>query len=111
MVKKPPANAGDARDTGSTLGQEDPLGKEMQPTPVFLPGEFHGQRSLAGCSPWHCNESDVTEATCQASRGDPLERRGVHSQPEGKPWEDILWGIPPVSSLSFLTRTFCSGPH
>ena len=24
----------------------------MQPTPVFLPGGFHGQRSLAGCSPW-----------------------------------------------------------
>ena len=30
-------------------GQEDPLGKEMaKPTPVFLPGEFHGQRSLVG---------------------------------------------------------------
>ena len=30
------------------LGQEDPLEKGMAPTPVFLPGEFHGQRSLAG---------------------------------------------------------------
>ena len=29
------------------LGQEDPWGMEWQPTPVFLPGEFHGQRSLA----------------------------------------------------------------
>ena len=29
------------------LDWEDPLEKEMQPTPVFLPGEFHGQRSLA----------------------------------------------------------------
>ena len=35
-----------------SLGREDPLEKEMQPTPVFLPGESHGQRSLAGCSPW-----------------------------------------------------------
>ena len=35
-----------------SLGQEDPLGREWQPTPVFLPGEFHGQRSLAGYSPW-----------------------------------------------------------
>ena len=34
------------------LGQEDPLEKKMQPTPVLLPGEFHGQRSLAGYSPW-----------------------------------------------------------
>ena len=33
------------------LGREDPLEKEMQPTPVFLPGESHGQRSLAGYSP------------------------------------------------------------
>ena len=31
------------------------------PTPVFLPGEFHGQRSLAGYSPWGRKESDMTE--------------------------------------------------
>ena len=34
-----------------SLGQEDPLEKEMATTPVFLPGESHGQRSLAGYSP------------------------------------------------------------
>ena len=34
-----------------------------QPTPVFLPGEFHGQRSLASCSPWGGKELDATEAT------------------------------------------------
>ena len=33
----------------------------MPPTPVFLPGEFHGQRSLAGYSPWGLKESDMTE--------------------------------------------------
>ena len=33
------------------------------PTPVFLPGESHGQRSLAGCSPWGCKELDMTEGT------------------------------------------------
>ena len=38
------------------LGQEDPLEKEMQPTPVFLPGKSHGQRSLVGYSPWGCKE-------------------------------------------------------
>ena len=35
-----------------SLGWEDPLDEEWQPTPVFLPGKFHGQRGLAGCSPW-----------------------------------------------------------
>ena len=34
------------------LGQEDPLEKEMTTTPVFLPGESHGQKSLAGYRPW-----------------------------------------------------------
>ena len=33
------------------------------PTPVFLPGESHGQRSLAGYSPWGCKESDKAEVT------------------------------------------------
>ena len=44
-----------------TLGQEEPLKKGMATTPVFLPGEFHGQRSLVGYSPWGPKESDVTE--------------------------------------------------
>ena len=38
-----------------------PWRRKWQPTPVFLPGEFHGQRSLAGCSPWGHKESDMTE--------------------------------------------------
>ena len=41
-----------------SLGQKDPLEKEMV---VFVPGEFHGQRSLAGYSPWGRKESDKTE--------------------------------------------------
>ena len=35
--------------------------KEWQSTPVFLPGESHGQKSLAAFSPWDCNELDMTE--------------------------------------------------
>jgi len=35
--------------------------RKWQPTPVFLPGKFHGQRSLAGYSPWTCRESDTIE--------------------------------------------------
>ena len=43
-----------------------------QPTPVFLPGEFHGQRSLAGYSPWGCKELDMVkllELACVHSKG------------------------------------------
>ena len=38
-----------------------PWSREWQPAPVFLPGEFHGQRSLAGHSPWGHKELDRTE--------------------------------------------------
>ena len=44
-----------------SLGWEDPLRREWQPSPVFLPGEFHGQRSLAGYSPWGHKDVDTTE--------------------------------------------------
>ena len=36
-----------------------PWRRKWQPTPVFLPGESHGQRSLVGCSPWGCKEMDT----------------------------------------------------
>ena len=39
--------------------------RKWQPTPVFLPGESHGRRSLVGCSPWGRTESDTNEATWQ----------------------------------------------
>ena len=57
MVKNLPANAGDIRDTASMI----PWRKEWRPTPVFLPGESHSQRSLAGYSPWGPKESDTIE--------------------------------------------------
>ena len=58
VVKNPPA----AQETLiPPLGQEDPLRREWLPTPVFLPGESHGQRSLVGYSPWGLKESDRTE--------------------------------------------------
>jgi len=37
--------------------------KKWQPTPIFLPGKFHGQRSLAGYSPWGHKELDQTGHT------------------------------------------------
>ena len=44
-----------------SLGQEDPLENGRQPTPVLLPGEYHGQRSQAGYSPWGHKQLDMTE--------------------------------------------------
>ena len=40
-----------------SLGWEDEWKRKWQPTPVFFPGEFHGQRSLVGYSPWDCKVS------------------------------------------------------
>ena len=53
VVKNPPANAGDIRDMDSNTG----LGRS---TPVFLPGEFHGQRSLESYSPQAYIDLDMT---------------------------------------------------
>ena len=50
VVKNPPANAGDA---GSIPGLgRSPWRRKWQPTPVFLPGKSHGQKTVTGCSPW-----------------------------------------------------------
>ena len=55
--KESPCNAG---DLGSIPGLRRSPG-EGNGYPVFWPGGFHGQRSLAGYSPWGCKESDTTE--------------------------------------------------
>ena len=41
--------------------QKDPLEKGLETPPLFLPGEVHGQRNLAGYSPWDHKELDITE--------------------------------------------------
>ena len=75
-----------------------PWKREWQPTPVILPGEFHGQRSLAGCSPWGHEESD---STCPASGkskvtsivgggGSAHLLRGRGRSPWAEPWAEVL---------------------
>ena len=52
MVKNPPAYAADIRDTGSIHGLgRSPGRRGWEPSPLFLPGEFHGERSLASYNP------------------------------------------------------------
>ena len=43
--------------------------REWLPTAVFLPREFHGQRSLAGYCSWSCKESDMTEGLTHIHKG------------------------------------------
>ena len=59
-VKSPPANAGGRCRLDPWVGKS-PWRRARQPTPGSLPGESHGQRSLAGCSPWGRPGSDRTE--------------------------------------------------
>ena len=54
---------------------EIPWRRAQQPTPAFLPGESHGQRKLAGYSPWGHKESDETEATWQHAGTDFVRAR------------------------------------
>ena len=62
VVKKLPATQAVIRDLGSiSVSGRFPWRRAWQPTPVFLPGESHGQRSLEGYSLWGCQ--DTTEAT------------------------------------------------
>ena len=62
MVRNLPSAAGDARDMD--LGpwvRKIPWKRKWQPTPEFLPGKPHGQRSLVSYSPWGHRGSDTTE--------------------------------------------------
>ena len=75
MVKNLPA----VQETGfDPWVRKIPWRRKWQPTPVFLPGESHGQRSLAGCSPWGRKESDTTKQLTHAqtvARQAPLPMR------------------------------------
>ena len=57
-----------AGDSGSIPGL-GPWRRKWQPTPVFLPEKFHGQRSLVGCSPWGHKELDMTEHMAHSTQG------------------------------------------
>ena len=64
VVKNPPGNAEDMRSLGLIPGSgRSPWRRTWQPTPVFLPGESHAQRSLVGTVHKGCKELDTTEVT------------------------------------------------
>ena len=61
-----------------------PWRRERLPNPVFLPGQSHGQRSLAGNSPWGCKESDMTEQ---------LSRAGHMLRGQGESFTSFSYGL------------------
>ena len=65
MGKESACNARDAGEVGFIFPWVGKISwrRAWPPTPVFLPGESHGQRNLAGSGPWGHKESDRTEAT------------------------------------------------
>ena len=63
MVENPPVSVEEIRDLVDPWVGKNPWNRKQQPTPVFLFGESHGQRSLAGYSPRGWKELDMTEVT------------------------------------------------
>ena len=74
--------------------EEIPWGRKWQPTPVFLPDKSHGQRNLAGYSPWGHKESDKTK---QLSKHAPTSVEGTQVKVISLPL------MPNLVSISFET--------
>ena len=84
-----------------------PWRRAWQPTPVFLPGEFHGQRSLVGYSPWGCKELDmtgaiITHSAAEASLGNIVKGKG----PTPNTLSHNLWELEPVMCWNKVSRQF-----
>ena len=77
MIRNPPASAGDMGlipESGRSLGRG-----HGNPLPVFLPGESHRQRSLAGYSPWGHKESGMIEQLTTLSHEEILLLNPTHT--------------------------------
>jgi len=76
VVKNPLTNTGRCERCGfNRWGGKIPWRRAWQPTPVFLPGESHEQRRLAGCSLWGHKESDVTKLCTEGFLGRRTKER------------------------------------
>src|SRR5574337_103958 len=84
--------------------------RKWQPTPLFLPGESQGQRSLVGCRLWGHAESDATEATWQhqqllASTQPPHSLNHLPPQTRYSILLLLIFFAPLYTSLYFVQRT------
>ena len=77
------------------------LHAKEHPTPVLLPGESHGRRSLVGCGPWGRQESDTTERlhvhfslSCTGEgNGNPLQCSCLENPRGGGAWWAAVYGV------------------
>ena len=75
--------------------------RQWQPTPVLLPGKSHGRRSLVGCSPWGCEESNTTKRlhfhfslSCTGEgNGNPLQCSCLENPRDGGAWWAGVYGV------------------
>ena len=77
-----------------------PLRRIRQPTPVFLPGESHGQRSLAGYNPWDHKELDMISDKIRRALTGLIASSPVHSAPVNKLKPSLLQGLNVVTAYS-----------
>ena len=92
---------------------------KWQPTPVFLPGKFHGQRSLVACNPWGCKESDTAErlsvCTCACARAHThTHTHSIYTTPIDRYFfkhkvEFFMALISATVKNSMVTPTHCNG--
>ena len=89
--------------------------RQWHPTPVLLPGESHGQRSLVGCSPWGHKEWDMTEqlhfhfslSCIGEGNGNPLQCSCLENPRDGGAWWAAVYGV--AHSRTRLKRLSSSG--
>ena len=75
--------------------------RQWHPTPVLFPGKSHGWRSLVGCSPWGCEESDMTEwlhfpfwlSCIGEGNGDPLQCSCLENPRDGGAWWAAVYAV------------------
>ena len=81
-----------------------PWRRAWQPTPVFLPGESHGQRSLAGCNPLGRKDLDTTEATELAYKPSELDMTEVtqHTLRHFTEYKVVFWSLNYTISMKGL---------
>ena len=86
-----------------SLGWEDPWRRECLPTPIFLPGESHGQRSLARYSPWGRKKWGITEQlTLTDGENKSSENRTWGSYSFTGWWFYLLNSIPVLKSMGII---------
>ena len=92
--------------------------RQWHPTPVLLPGKYHGRRSLVGCSPWGREESDMTEwlpfhfslSCIGEGNGNPLQCSCLENPRDGEPGGLLFIGSHRVghdwSNLAAIVRSW-----